>query len=149
MLSTNRILGVLSLLGGAAAIPLMFAFLNVGWGDPGTAAYQRYETLNRLTSVALLFIAAGWWGVVQLIRPVNEPRWSRCGRRRYLAQPILATLECAAAPGGFSPGSRNPCLFALRRTNYAGAGATLLYSWRNMDYLPKKRFAVRAALMGK
>jgi hypothetical protein len=54
--------GVVCLLGGIAGLGLVLAFSLTGWGEPGTAAYRTYELLNRLMAVALLFMAAGWFG---------------------------------------------------------------------------------------
>ena len=58
-----QFLGVLSLLGGVTAVPLIIAFATIGWGAQGTAVYTRYELLNRLMAVALLLMAAGWVGM--------------------------------------------------------------------------------------
>jgi hypothetical protein len=67
-------LGMLSLLGGVIALPLITAFALTGWGEPGTAAYQTYESLNRLTSIALLLMISGWLGLVVVIQP-GYGRW--------------------------------------------------------------------------
>ena len=64
----TRFLGILSLLGGITAVPLLIAFAMTGWGAPGTAVYERYELLNRLTAVSLLFMLAGWMGLARLWR---------------------------------------------------------------------------------
>ncbi|MCI0397039.1 MAG: hypothetical protein L0332_05520 [Chloroflexi bacterium] len=58
--------GVLSLFSGVTAVPLMVALALTGWGEPGTAAYQTYETLNRLMIISLLLMAAGWIGLLLL-----------------------------------------------------------------------------------
>jgi len=70
----KRWLGLLSLLGGISAVPLMVAFASTGWGKPGTAAYQTYETLNRLTAFALLLMVPGWLGLF-LALPRGYGRW--------------------------------------------------------------------------
>jgi hypothetical protein len=62
-----RWLAILSLTGGAMAVPLLIAFFIIEGGAVGTAAYQRYELLNRLMAVALVFMAAGWVGVWQVV----------------------------------------------------------------------------------
>lgn len=67
-------LGVISLLGGISAIPLMITFNLTDWGEPGTSAYQTYELLNRLMSVALLLMIPGWVGLGLLI-PTGYGRW--------------------------------------------------------------------------
>lgn len=61
----HRIAGTLAFLGGLAGLVLLAAFQQTGWGQPGTIAYERYELLNRLMALALLLMAAGWWGLRQ------------------------------------------------------------------------------------
>ena len=63
-----RWLAILSLVGGVTAVPLFIGFAITGWGEPGTAAYQRYELLNRVTAVSLLLMLAGWAGMALLWR---------------------------------------------------------------------------------
>jgi hypothetical protein len=58
----TRGLGWLSVAGGVAGVILSLGFAGTDWGEPGTAAYLTYETLNRLTSFALLLMACGWLG---------------------------------------------------------------------------------------
>lgn len=67
-------LAVLSLLGGATAVPLLIAFLTIEGGAVGTAAYQHYELLNRLMAVALLFMASAWLGMGQVVSGYG--RWA-------------------------------------------------------------------------
>ena len=71
----RRWLGVLSLLGGITAVPLMIAFMVTGYGEPGTAAYKTYELLNRLMAVSLLLMAAGWLGA-RLAWPAGIACWA-------------------------------------------------------------------------
>lgn len=71
----RRWLGILSLLGGITAVPLMMAFMAAGFGEPGTAAYQTYELLNRLMAVSLLLMAAGWLGA-RLVWPAGLGHWA-------------------------------------------------------------------------
>jgi hypothetical protein len=66
--------GGLSLIGGITAVPLLIAFHQTGWGAPGTAVYAQYELLNRLMAVALLFMAAGWVGMWQVM--TGYGRWA-------------------------------------------------------------------------
>jgi hypothetical protein len=61
-MSHFKVLGWLSIAGGIAGVILSLAFAATSWGEPGTAAYQTYETVNRLTSFALLLMACGWLG---------------------------------------------------------------------------------------
>jgi hypothetical protein len=69
-----RWLGVLSLVGGFTALPLMIAFAITGWGGPGTVAYRTYELLNRLMAISLLFMSAGWVGLA-FKSPAGYGRW--------------------------------------------------------------------------
>lgn len=70
----TRFLGILSLLAGITAVPLLIAFCQTGWGAPGTAVYERYELLNRLMAGVLLLMAAGWVGVCRLL--LGYGRWA-------------------------------------------------------------------------
>lgn len=69
-----RFWGILSFIGGITAVPLLIAFLTIEGGAVGTTAYQTYELLNRLMAVALLFMAAGWFGLWRMLK-VNG-RWA-------------------------------------------------------------------------
>lgn len=73
--SLIRKLGVLSMAGGVAAVPLITALTLTGWGTPGTAAYQTYELLNRLMAFSLLLMMAGWMGLF-LVMPRGYGRWA-------------------------------------------------------------------------
>ena len=64
----TRFLGTLSVVGGVSTVPLFIAFAAIGWSVPGTAAYARYELLNRITAVSLLLMLAGWVGLALLWR---------------------------------------------------------------------------------
>ena len=66
--------GVLSLLGGVTAVPIIIAFATIGWGAPGTAVYETYELLNRLMAVALLLMTAGWVGMWRVL--TGYGRWA-------------------------------------------------------------------------
>jgi hypothetical protein len=77
-MNIKRRLGLLSLLGGISAVPLMVAFASTGWGEPGTTAYQTYETLNRLMACSLLLMVPGWLGLF-LALPRGYGRWGALG----------------------------------------------------------------------
>jgi hypothetical protein len=81
-------LGMLSPAGSFTGVPLMIAFALSGWGEPGTAAYQTYELLNRLMAFSLLMMAAGWLGLAFRI-PAGYGRWGA-----WLA--LLASLVMVA-----------------------------------------------------
>lgn len=71
----RRRLGASSVLGGITVIPLMIAFVVTGFGEPGTAAYETYERLNRLMAVSLLLMSVGWLGA-RLEWPSGYGRWA-------------------------------------------------------------------------
>lgn len=100
-----RWLGLLSLLGGISAVPLMVAFAVSGWGEPGTAAYQTYETLNRLTAFALLLMVPGWIGLF-LALPRGYGRW---GALAALVGALLMVAGSAAEFWLFSDLSYECC----------------------------------------
>lgn len=59
--SLTRLGGILAIGGFAVTLWYFFGYLgSVGWGPPGTEAYDRYERANRLVSVPLLVHVAGW-----------------------------------------------------------------------------------------
>lgn len=59
--SLTRLGGILAIGGFAVTLCYFFGYLgSVGWGPPGTEAYDRYERANRLVSVPLLVHVAGW-----------------------------------------------------------------------------------------
>lgn len=77
--------------GGISAVPLTVAFASAGWGEPGTAAYRTYETLNRLTAFALLLMVPGWLGLF-LALPRGYGRWGA------LAAKLLEEALCLCNP---------------------------------------------------
>lgn len=74
-MSGTKVFGWLSLIGGIATIVMVIPFSASGWGEPGTAAYQTYETLNRIMSVLLLLLSCGWLGLA-LAMPRGYGRWA-------------------------------------------------------------------------
>lgn len=85
-------LGILSLAGSFTAVPLVIAFARTGWGAPGSTAYQTYELLNRLMTVSLLMMAAGWLGLALRI-PAGYGRWG--ARLGLLASLVMAAGSAA------------------------------------------------------
>ncbi len=41
---------------------------SVGWGQPGSAAYERYELINRLLSLTILLVVVGLFGLHAVLR---------------------------------------------------------------------------------
>lgn len=71
----RRWLGLLGVFGGITAVPLIIAFMVTGFGEPGTAAYETYEQLNRLMAISLLLMSAAWLGA-WLVWPAGFGRWA-------------------------------------------------------------------------
>ena len=58
-----RLSGLAAMLGGVLW-PLWAGIeQSVGWGEPGSAAYERYELVDRLLPVALLPVIVGFLGL--------------------------------------------------------------------------------------
>jgi hypothetical protein len=53
-----------------------FVMNAIGWGEPGSVAYQRYELFNRILGVVLLLLTATTWMLRSALRPI-APRFVR------------------------------------------------------------------------
>jgi hypothetical protein len=51
------------MLGGVLWALWVGSVQGMDWGDPGSAAYERYELVNRLLPLALLPVAVGFVGL--------------------------------------------------------------------------------------
>jgi hypothetical protein len=58
-----RLSGLAAMLGGVLWPLWVGIEQSVGWGEPGSAAYQRYEFINRLLPLALLPVVVGLVGL--------------------------------------------------------------------------------------
>lgn len=124
----------------------------VGWGEPGSAAYSRYETYNRVAPAVLLLLLAA----TQYARRLLRSRLGRAGRfGAHLASAGLAVMAAGSAlefwaltESAYDPGSLRGygwttyCLglllfyigtaafgFALRRARGFGVAGALLVGW--------------------
>jgi hypothetical protein len=66
-MTRQRILGLMSIVGGLIGIVLVVFFATNEFNYPGTAAYRTYEVLNRLIALPLLLIACGWLGLAFVV----------------------------------------------------------------------------------
>lgn len=59
----TRWCGLAAMLGGVLWALWAVVVQSVGWGEPGSAAYERYELINRLLPLALLPVVVGFVGL--------------------------------------------------------------------------------------
>ena len=96
-------------LSGAAWGLWYFGMNWVGWGEPGSAAYSRYETYNRLAPAVLLSLLAA----TQYARRLLRDALGSVGRAgAHLASAGLAVMAAGSAlefwaftASAYSPGS--------------------------------------------
>jgi hypothetical protein len=63
-----RFSGLAAVLGGVLWPLWVVVEQSVGWGEPGSAAYQRYELINRLLPLAILPVVVGLVGLHVVLR---------------------------------------------------------------------------------
>ncbi len=63
-----RLSGLAAMLGGVLWALWVGVEQSVGWGQPGSAAYERYELINRLLSLAILPVVVGLVGLHVVLR---------------------------------------------------------------------------------
>src|SRR5918997_5664362 len=63
-----RLSGLAAMLGGVLWPLWVVVEQSVGWGEPGSAAYQRYELINRLLPLAILPVVVGLVGLHVVLR---------------------------------------------------------------------------------
>lgn len=129
-----------------------FGMNLVGWGEPGSAAYSRYEIYNRIAPVVLILLLAA----TQYARHILRGILGRTGSAgSHLASAGLAVMAAGSAlefwaftESAYAPGSLRGygwttyCLglllfyigaavfgFALRRVSGFGAAGMLLMGW--------------------
>ena len=84
--------GLAAMLGGAL---WSIGFNFVGWGEPGTPVYERYEAYNRLLPLALLPVTAGIVG----LHAVQRGSYGPLGKAGFVA--VLVGLAIAGSVGEF------------------------------------------------
>ena len=161
---TKQSSSVISNTAAAGAAPLLLALSGaawglwyfgmnwVGWGEPGSAAYSRYETYNRMAPLVLLSLLAA----TQYARRLLRDALGRVGRAgAHLASAGLAVMAVGSAlefwaftESAYAPGSLRGygwttyCLgllvfyagtatlgVALRRVSGFGVAGILLMGW--------------------
>jgi hypothetical protein len=63
-----RFSGLVAMLGGVLWPLWVVVEQSGGWGEPGSAAYQRYELINRLLPLAILPVVVGLVGLHVVLR---------------------------------------------------------------------------------
>jgi hypothetical protein len=63
-----RLSGLAAMLGGVLWPMWVVVEQSVGWGEPGSASYQRYELINRLLPLAILPVVVGLVGMHVVLR---------------------------------------------------------------------------------
>jgi hypothetical protein len=63
-----RFSGLVAMLGGVLWPLWVVVEQSVGWGEPGSAAYQRYELINRLLPLTILPVVVGLVGLHAVFR---------------------------------------------------------------------------------
>ena len=65
LMSSNliRLSGLAAMLGGVLWALWGIVEQSVGWGQPGSTAYELYELINRLLPFALLLVVVGFIGL--------------------------------------------------------------------------------------
>ena len=63
-----RLSGLAAMLGGVLWPLWVVVEQSVGWGEPGSTAYQRYELINRLLPLAILPVVVGLVGLHVVLR---------------------------------------------------------------------------------
>jgi hypothetical protein len=66
-----RLSGLAAMLGGVLWPLWVGVEQSVGWGQPGSAAYERYELINRLLPLAILPVVVGLVGLHAVFRRSN------------------------------------------------------------------------------
>lgn len=161
--SSVRLAPLLLVLSGAAWGLWYFGMNRVGWGEPGSAAYARYESYNRAAPLVFLLLLAATQSARLLLRG-SYGRSGSVGSHLASAGLVVmaagSTLEFRAFTGSaYAPGSLRGygwvtyCLglllfyigtallgFALRRVSGFGVASILLMGW-----LPAGAFLSAAA----
>jgi hypothetical protein len=89
--------GLAAMLGGALWALWSVGFNFVGWGEPGTLVYERYEAFNRLLPLALLPVIAGILG----LHAVQRRSYGPLGKAGFVTILVGLGLAIAGSVGEF------------------------------------------------
>jgi hypothetical protein len=89
--------GVAAMLGGVLWALWTVGFNFVGYGEPGTLAYERYEAYNRLLPLALLPVMVGFLG----LHAAQRRSYGWLGKAGFVTALVGLTLAVAGSVGEF------------------------------------------------
>jgi hypothetical protein len=108
--------GLSAMVGGVLWVLWAGGVQGIGWGDPGSAAYERYEFFNRLLPIAVLPILVGFAG----LHAAQRRSYGRLGTAGFAIALAGFVLMTAGSVGEFWVFSDQP---------YDGAGFGRGASW--------------------
>ena len=89
--------GLAAMVGGVLWALWTVGFNFVGYGDPGTPAYERYEAYNRLLPLALLPVVVGFFG----LHAAQRRSYGWLGSAGFVTALVGLTLVAAGSVGEF------------------------------------------------
>ena len=89
--------GLAAMVGGTLWVLWTVGFNFVGYGQPGTSAYQRYEAYNRLLPLALLAVIVGFVG----LHAAQRRSYGWLGRAGFVAALVGLALAISGSVGEF------------------------------------------------
>ena len=89
--------GLAAMVGGTLWVLWTVGFDFVGYGQPGTSAYQRYEAYNRLLPLALLAVIVGFVG----LHAAQRRSYGWLGRAGFVAALVGLALAISGSVGEF------------------------------------------------
>ncbi len=92
-----RLGGLAAMVGGVLWALWTVGFNFVGYGDPGTPAYERYEAYNRLLPLVLLPVVVGFLG----LHAAQRRGYGRQGKAGLVAVLLGLALVAAGSVGEF------------------------------------------------
>jgi hypothetical protein len=93
----TRLGGLAAMVGGVLWALWTVGFNFVGYGEPGTLAYERYEAYNRLLPLALLLVMVGFLG----LHAAQRRSYGRLGRAGFVTALVGLALVVAGSVGEF------------------------------------------------
>ena len=89
--------GLAAMVGGVLWALWTVGFNFVGYGDPGTPAYERYEAYNRLLPLALLLVMMGFLG----LHAAQRKSYGRLGKAGFVTALVGLALVISGSVGEF------------------------------------------------